>query len=195
MKKLALILCLVSLAGCSTLKDFAKALTLSKCEYRLVSVSDVAIAGIGLQGKTSLSQFDAMTLFKLQRALSSGALSLTFTLNLEGRNPNDSPAAMGHFAWILEIDGSELTRGDFARSIQIPAQGGVAPIPLAVSLDLNRVLTGKTLDSMLNLALNVAGEGTHPTHVSLKLKPSVQVSGHDLDYPDYITLSQDFGER
>jgi hypothetical protein len=153
------------------------------------------VAGINIQGKTKLSDISPLTLLKLQGVLSGGSLPLDFTLNLEGKNPNDSPAGLGHFAWILDMDGNQLTTGTMDKSFEIPANGGTSPIPLAVTLDLRKVLSGKNLDSMLNLALNVAGEGTKPTHLTLKLKPSVQVAGQDLDYPGYITLTQEFGGK
>jgi hypothetical protein len=101
---------------------------------------------------------------------------------------------MTRFAWVLFMDGNELTRGQLDQGFEIPA-GGTAPIPLAVTLDLRQVLNGKALNSMLNLALNLAGEGTKPTRVSLKMKPSIRVGNQDLDYPDYITLTQDFGSN
>ena len=185
-------LLLILLGGCSTLKQLAEMATLSRCQFRMVSVENVAVAGINLEGKTGLSDINPFTLLKLQAAFTSGTLPLEFTLNLEGKDPNDSPAGMTRFAWILFMDGNELTRGQLEKGFEIPA-GGTAPIPLAVSLDLRQALTGKTLDSMLNLALNLAGEGTKPTRVSLKMKPSIHVGGQDLDYPDYITLTQDFG--
>lgn len=192
---LALSLALIPLAGCSTLKELAKTFTLSKCEFRMVSVTGTSVAGISIQGKNDLSDIGPLTLLKLQKVFSTGKLPLEFTLNLEGKNPNDSPAGISRFAWILDMDGNELTTGTMDKGFEIPANNGTAPIPLAVSLDLRQVLTGKSLDSLMNLALNVAGEGTKPTHLTLKLKPSVQVAGQDLDYPGYITLTQEFGGK
>jgi hypothetical protein len=46
---------------------------------------------------------------------------------------------------------------------------------------------------MLNFAFNVAGEGEHPTHVAVKVKPSIEILGHTVDFPEYITISTDFG--
>src|SRR5262245_41494168 len=108
---LGLCLTLLPLAGCSTLKELAKAMTLSQCQFRMVSVADTSVAGISIQGKKDLGDINLMNMLKLQRAFSSGQLPLEFTLNLEGKNPNDSDAGLGHFAWILDVDGSELTRG------------------------------------------------------------------------------------
>jgi len=61
-----------------------------------------------------------------------------------------------------------------------------------VSLDLAKLLSGETLDPMINLALNVAGEGTKPTKVTLKIKPSILIEGQELEYPGYVTVSQEF---
>jgi hypothetical protein len=189
------LLCLTALPffGCSTLQQLAQMATLTQCQFRMVSVEHTTVAGIDLRDKSSLSDIGPLDLVRLQSVFTSGTLPLQFTLNLEGKNPNSSSAGMNRFAWILYMDGNELTSGELEKGFEIPADGGVTPIPLAVSLDLRKALTGKTLDSMLNLALNIAGEGSKPTRISLKMKPTITVAGQDLDYPDYITVTREFG--
>src|SRR5579859_1870079 len=157
--------------GCSTLQQLAQIATLTKCEFRLASVEGTSLAGVPIQGITQPSDIGLMDMAKLQSAFFGGALPLQFTLDIEVRNPNSSTAAMNKMAWILYLNDDELTSGLLNQRVEIP-QGGVGTIPMAISLDLRQVLSGKALDSILNLALAIAGEGNKPTKVSMRMKPS-----------------------
>jgi hypothetical protein len=166
--------------------------TFSKCQFRLASVEGVTVADIPMQGVTKISDINVMDLLKLKGALSGGALPLHLTLNLEVKNPNSSPAGMNKFEWLLYMDDNQLTSGILEKRVEIGPNGAVGTVPLAVELDLRKVLSGKTLDSMLNLAMNIAGEGTKPTRLTVKMKPSILVANQELEYPDYVTVSHDF---
>jgi hypothetical protein len=181
-------------SGCAEVMDqLNKMANLTKCEFRLASVQDVSLAGVRLQGAKA-SDISVMNMAKLTAAFASGRLPLDFTLNLQAKNPNDSPAGMNRMAWIALLDGNELTHGSLEKAVDIPA-GGTGDIPLAVGLDLKDMMTGKTLNSMLNLALNVAGEGSNPTKVTMKVKPSIKVAGREIEYPDYVSVSHEFASK
>lgn len=189
---IALAILLPFFTGCAEIKaQLEKMASFSKCEFRMDSVEKTAVAGIQVQGLESVSDIPLLELAKLRSVLATGKLPLTFILNLEAKNPNTADAGMNKFEWILLMDGNEMTTGLMEKAVEIPAKR-VGTIPLVVSFDLRKVLSGKTLDSMLNLALNIAGEGTKPTRLSLKLKPSIKVEGQELDYPGYITVTHEF---
>jgi hypothetical protein len=185
---------LVLLAGCKTLQDFAKMATFARCEFRLASVEDVTLSGIALQGKTKPGDFGFQDLLKLQGVLATGKLPLKFTANLDVRNPNSTDAAMNKLAWILYLDDTELSNGVLDQRVEVPANGS-GSVPLVIAVDLRQVLSGKALNSMINLALNVSGEGTTPTRVTLKAKPSVVIEGQELDYPGYLTVTHEFSAQ
>ena len=184
------------LPGCSTLaQKFNEITALVKCQFRLASVSKVSLLGIPLAGKTRITDFNLLDAAKLQRSLSGGSLPLDLTLDLEVKNPNPSKASLSGMEWTLLLDGGELTRGRMDRPLTVPADGGVSPLPLAVSLDLNQLLSGKNFDSMLNLALNIAGEGSKPTRLTMKVKPSISVAGQTIPYPGTLSVGASFGGK
>jgi len=194
MKRIATVAAIALLAsGCSFLDQFSQMRTFAHCKFRLAGVEQVRLAGVSIQGKTSIKQFGIMDGIKLTAALKGGALPLSFILNVEVQNPNAETAGMNRMAWILLIDGREMVRGQLDRHIEIAPNGGVTPLPLEIAVDLRQALSGQSGDSMLNLAFNVAGEGTHPTHVTLQVKPSILIAGQSVDFPDYITVSTEFG--
>ncbi|MEK7767399.1 MAG: hypothetical protein AAB368_14310, partial [bacterium] len=175
--------------GCGVVEQIQQLKAFSRCEFRLASVQDTALAGFAIQGKTSLKDFSPLDAFKVQAALRRKELPLAFTLNVEAKNPNDQPAAMNKLAWILLVDGTELTSGLLDRRVEVGANGGVSTVPLTVAVDLRQVLSGKALDSMLTLAFNVAGLGAHPTRITLQAKPTVLVAGQPVEYPGYLSVS------
>jgi LEA14-like dessication related protein len=180
--------------GCAEVMDqINKMANFTKCQFRLVSVDNVSLAGVVIQGAKA-SDISVLKMAKLTAAFTSGKLPLNFTLNMEVKNPNDSPAGMNKMAWIAFVDDNELTNGTMEKSVDIPANG-VGTLPLSVGLDLKDALTGKTLNSMINLALNIAGEGTNPSRLTMKVKPSVKVAGQELVYPDYVTVSHEFAAK
>jgi hypothetical protein len=180
--------------GCAEVMDqLNKMANFTKCQFRLVSVDKTTLAGVPIQG-AQRSDISVLNMAKLTAAFASGKLPLNFTLNLEAKNPNDSAAGMNKMAWIAYLDDSELTNGMLEKAVDIPANG-VGDIPLVVGLDLKDLMTGKTLNSMINLALNVAGEGTNPSKLTMKVKPSIQVGGQELAYPDYVTVSHEFASK
>jgi len=187
------LLFLAFLGGCAAVQqELGKMMNFTKCQFRLASVDQVSLVGIPLALGASTADITPMNLLKLQSGLTQGTLPLQFNVNVEAKNPNSSPAGMSRMEWILFLDGNRMTSGLLDKEVDIEARA-TGNVPLTVSLDLTKVLSGQALDSMVNLALNIAGEGTHPTHISLQVKPSITVQGQTLDYPGYITLNQDFG--
>jgi hypothetical protein len=180
--------------GCAEMMDqINKMANFTKCQFRLVSVDQTTLAGVPIQG-LSASDISLVNMAKLTAAFASGKLPLNFTLNLEAKNPNTSSAGMNKMEWIALMDDNELTSGLLEKAVDIPANG-VGAIPLVVGLDLKKTLSGKTLNSLLNLALNVAGEGTSPSKLTMKVKPSMTVAGQELVYPDYVTISHEFASK
>jgi len=167
--------------------------TLSKCQFRLASVGDTTLVGIRLQGGSTKIGLGSLLL--LQEAFATGSLPLHITLNVEVKNPNASAAGMSRMEWVLYMDGNLLTSGILERSISIPGNNGVGTLPMDVTLDLEKVLSGKTLDSMVNLAMDVAGEGASPTRLTMQVKPSMTVGGQTIRYPGTITVTHEFGTR
>jgi hypothetical protein len=140
----------------------------------------------------SLSQVNALDVVKLTSAYMSKNLPLNFNLNVDARNPNPTKAALTALDWILEIDNIEMTRGILNNRIEIAPNGGVSTIPMTMNFDLFKVLTGKTKDAVLNFAFNLSGNGSAPTRITLKARPTVMVGSIPIQYPGYISIKNTF---
>jgi hypothetical protein len=98
---------------------------------------------------------------------------------------------MNKLEWILFIDEHEMVAGVLDQKVEI-TPGQVAEIPIAISTDLKEALKGKSRDAIVKLAFNVAGKGDNPTHILLKVKPSIDIAGYTITYPGYIDVKMDF---
>jgi hypothetical protein len=178
--------------SCDVLKEVV---SFSKCEFRVTTLEKPRLAGIDISSKNKLSDFRLTDAAKLTQAFLAGRLPLTFTLNVEAKNPNPTTAAISRLDWIAYIDDVKVVEGTTDKRIVIPANNGVKEIPLYISTDLRDLLSGKSKDAVINFGLNLANASKKPTRVSLKVKPSVEVSGVMMTYPGYFTLNQEFSSN
>ncbi|HRY33902.1 MAG TPA: hypothetical protein P5531_13120 [Bacteroidales bacterium] len=177
------------LPSCDVVQQAQKVGNLINCDFSLKSVENISLAGVSLQQVQTLSSLNVLDAGRLTAALAGGALPLSFTLNVQARNPNKSAAGMNRLEWILLIDDIEMTKGTLNRQINIPANNGTSVIPLQMNFDLKKVLSNRSGDALLNFALGLAGTNNKPSRISLKAKPTISVSGYSLDYPGYITIT------
>lgn len=195
MKKALLIFILPTLflSGCDVFKQVGQMANLSKCEFRMQSIRNLTLAGVNVQNIHKFSDLTLMDGAKLTAAVANNSFPLEFTLNLEARNPNTAAAGMTRMEWILFIDDIEMTRGTLSQAVTIPANSGIAVIPMQLRFDLKQVLSGKSADAILNFGLNLAGAGNSPTRFKMQIQPTINVGNWPVTYPGYITIGTNFG--
>lgn len=192
LRSLSLLAILLTVSSCDVLQQASRMANLSKCEFRLQSVNQLTLAGINVQNIHKMSELSLLDAGKLTSALASGKFPLDFTLNVEAKNPNTASAGINKMDWILYIDGIEMTKGIINQQVTIPANNGITVIPIKMSVDLKQVLSGKSMDAILNFGLNLAGAGSKPTRFTMKLQPTINVASFPITYPGYITIGTEF---
>lgn len=190
---LASISFLIFFTSCDVMQQVSQINNLTKCEFRLESVQHLNLAGINVQNVKSISDLNMFDAAKIASAVGSQQFPLDFTLNIEAKNPNTKAAGMTRIDWILLIDNIEMTRGIQDQQITIPADNGIATIPMQMHVDLQKALTGKSADAVINFAMNLAGTGNKPTRFTLQMKPTITVGGFPITYPGYLNVKTDFG--
>lgn len=180
------------LAGCKVQQQVQQAANLVNCDFRILSVENVQMAGINIKNESTMSDFTITDAAKILKAFSSNTFPLNFQLNLEGKNPNSSPAGMNKLDYIIFLDDLQMTSGCLIRSFLIPANNGTAVIPVQINLDLKKLLSGKSLDALTNLGFNIAGMGKKPTRIMAKIKPTIMIGNKALTYPGYITIKTEY---
>jgi hypothetical protein len=191
---LLIALLIAFLTSCSVFQQTSEITAFAKCQFRIESARNMKLAGVNIQDKTSASQIGFTDMAKILGSIAKGVLPLAFDLNIQVKNPNPNLAAMNKLDWILLIDDVEMTRGILNQRVEIPANQ-VTTLPVAMSLDLMKSLSGKSGDALINFAMNLSGNGSRPSRITLKAKPTIYVGSSPIEYPGYITIKQDFGSQ
>ena len=176
------------LTSCDVAKQAQKAKNLSNCDFRIMSVQNINLAGVDFQNVTSVSDLSMMDVAVILSGFTSPTFPLSLQLNIEGRNPNPEEAGLERIDWILYIDDYQMTSGFLDKPFVISPRGS-SIIPVQVAVDLKQVLSGKPAEALMKFCLNLAGMRSEPTRFKIKLKPTIIVAGAALKYPGYITVN------
>jgi hypothetical protein len=180
------------LASCKQVKE---AMTLAKCDFRLKEVTSLQLAQVELWGLKSYSDISFTDIGKMGVTFASGHLPLDLRLNLEIRNPNSAKAALNRLDWILLVDKNQIAEGTTQYRVEVQPNGGIASMPLTLSTDLKQALTGQSLKSLINLALNFFDKGGTPSRLTIKAKPWISIGNSSIAYPGYINIKKEFGSE
>jgi LEA14-like dessication related protein len=182
---------LLALPGhsCNFLKEIT---TLGKCEFRMTTLENPDIAGIDVSQIRSFTDLSLVDMGIISASMLKGDLPLSFTLNVEVRNPNPATAALNGLEYLAFIDDVEVARGNLDRRIEIPGNGGVSTLPLRLQTDLIDILQKDSRQALVNFGLNLADAGKRPTRVSIKVKPTIMVGAMEIIYPGYFTVKHEF---
>ena len=176
--------------SCDVAKQVVGTYLLTQCKYIFNSITGLSLGGVNLQNINSISSLNPLAAANLLAAFttSSGSLPLNFTLNLDVSNSGSQAAMLNSANYILEIDGLEMTQGAVNQQLKVDP-GQKAMLPITMSFDLKKVMSGQSGDAIKNLALNFAGIGSNPSKVTFKLKPSLLIGNQTLNSPSYIPVS------
>jgi len=184
------------LTSCSVYETMVN---LSRLKFKLGNVNNLTLSGINISKKKSISDFNAVELLKLTSVITSGELPVTFTLNVEAKNPNDgsggypkTDATLKSFPWKLEIDNVETISGNIGSPVSVPGTGDVTNIPLTMNLDLIEFFGNKGLDNLVNLALALGGQQGSSSKLTLYATPTVSSPLGDIKYPGELKIVDQF---
>ncbi len=194
-KKILVVLVLfVAIVGlnCSVLNTITN---ISRLKFKIGNTSNLQLAGVSLEGKRNINDFSSLDALKLSAGFIRGSLPLTFTLYVDAENPNDGTggyartnATINSFPWRLFIDDKETITGNIGAPVSVPGTGEVTVMPLSATVDLVKYFKNKGYEAILNLALNLAGQGTHPTKLALFAQPTVHTALGNIKYPEEIKI-------
>ena len=184
---------LMILSGsCGVVQQAQQMANLVNCDFRIANIENLRLAGVNIQNVQDLKNLNLMDAARITAAAAGSSLPLTFQMNMEGKNPNSSPAGMNKLDWMLFIDNIQMTTGSINNRYTIPPNNGTTIIPIQVSINLKQVLQGKSLDAIANFAFNLAGAGNKPTRITAKIQPTIMIGQTPLTYPGYITITTKF---
>ncbi len=191
MKVIILFAAAVMLTGCDVLKQVEGMQMLTKCEFRINTISDIQLAGVNVSGVKKISDINPLDALIITNAWLSNQLPLDFNLNLEVKNPNNQPASMNRLDWILFIDDMQMLEGAVNERF-VTGAGETGNLPVQIGFNLAEVLKGESKDKIISTALGLVDGSGKSTRVMVKLKPSLMVGQQTIMYPGWLEVRHEF---
>lgn len=185
MKKIfAFLLLGVMLSACGTFKQLGQIANLRNCKFDLDKVESVQVAGINVN---NLSSFSAADLLKVAACIKAKKVPVVMNVKVGVDNPGVSEATVTRMEWVCTVDDQSLATGVIADKFSVPA-GGSTVIPLKVNMDAYDLFSSSGVDAVKAFINSFSKDDNTSSRVAVKVKPTVNLGGATVSFPNYITL-------
>lgn len=184
------------LSSCGVGKQVSEAKTFGDCKYNLTSVDSVYLAGIDVKEFRNITEFSAMELArypKLGLAFLRKDIPLDLRANIEITNPTRNKAAINQLEYKVLLSDSEIFSGFFNQKIEVYPGTGSTTVPIKLQANVYQLLNNSsTREEVINLIIALTGKSTSkPSKFVVKVKPTLDLAGKQLNYPGYITFEKE----
>jgi hypothetical protein len=184
------------LAGCGVGRQVSDAKTFGDCKYDIGSVDSVYLAGIDVRefkNIRSFSDFDLARYPGLAMGLLKKNVPLDLRVNVDITNPTKKRAAINQLEYKVLLSDSEIFNGYMNQLIEVLPGTGSTRVPVRLSTNAYQLITNdKTRDQFINMILSLTGKsGVKPTKFTVKVRPTLDVAGKQINYPGYITFEKE----
>ena len=195
MKKIFFSLVIIILFSGINCSIYETITNLSRLQFKLGDVNGFSVNGIDISNKSKLADFSPLEIINLSSIVTSGKLPISFTLNVEAKNPNDgtggykkTDATLKSFPWRLQLDNKETISGNIASPVSVPGTGEISTIPIQINIDLLQFIENQGYESLLNLVLALGGQEGSAARLTLFADPTVSTVLGDINYPGELKI-------
>jgi hypothetical protein len=196
MKK-GLVLLLIALpllfSQCGVNKQISQAKALGECRYTIASADSVYLAGVDVRQLRKVEDINPARYPRLAAGLLTRNVPLDARINLDITNPTNKLAGINQLEYRILLAGQELFNGFLNQRIEVQPGGGKTRVPVRLNANAYQLLTDpKTRDAFTQLVQNLSGAtDTKPSKLTIRIKPTLDMGGKQINYPGYITIDQD----
>ena len=178
---------------CGVNKQISQAKTLGDCRYTIASADSIYLAGIDVRQLKKLEDINPARYPRLATGLLTRNVPLDARLNIDITNPTNKVAGINQLEYRILLAGQELFNGFLNQRIEVQPGGGRTRVPVRLNTNAYQLLTdSKTRDAFTQLVQNLSGaSGTQPSKLTIRIKPTLDLLGKQVNYPGYITIDQD----
>ncbi len=196
MKKSILIISVfaIFLASCSVYQTYVN---LSKLQFKISGVDNLVLGNVKINKQSKISDFSFGEVLQLGTLLAQNKMPITFTLNVNAKNPNNgngypqTDITIDSFPWELQFKKSKILSGNISSPLVVPGKGNETTIPLEISFDLLSFFNGENSEYFLDLALAISGKGKDSSELILIANPVLGTPFGKLSYPTPIKITRD----
>lgn len=195
MKKLfLLLLAVVTLNSCNIFNQIGGAYTLSQCEYKYNSLSDIQLSGINLGNASRISVSNLASISTILSGGNQQSIPFNMTLNMDITNPNNAAAFLNALDYAIEINEMEFATGKMDIPIRIEP-GDTQIMPISIGTDLKQLINRYSQDRVAREMSSFLGITSEQTKVTVKLWPKLMVGETPIRVPAPIPVVFTFGGK
>lgn len=192
----AIFLVMGVLAGCGVGRQVSEAKTFGDCKYDIASVDSVYLAGIDVREFKNIRGFGDLDLARypgLAMGLLRKNVPLDLRVNIDITNPTRMRAAINQLEYKVLLSDSEIFNGYLSQLIEVLPGTGSTRVPVRLKANAYQLLNdNKTRDQFVNMILSLTGRSdAKPTKFTVKVRPTLDVAGKQINYPGYITFEKE----
>lgn len=200
MKKNIWVLVLMIVAGalssCGVGRQVADAKTFGDCKYDIASVDSVYLSGIDIREFKNIRSFSDFDLAKypgLAMGLLRKNVPLDLRVNIDITNPTKKRAAINQLEYKVLLTNNEIFNGYLSQLIEVMPGTSPTRVPVRLNTNAYQLLSNdKTRDEFVNMIMALTGKGdAKPTKFQVKIRPTLDVAGKQVNYPGYITFEKE----
>lgn len=196
MKKIILI-CFAALTimGCGVNKQAQQIKALEKCKYKVLSASNISVAGTDVKRLLNNQNINLGSLPALAFGLLRKDVPLHATLNMEVMNPSGYDAAINEFEYKILINKQELATGFVNRLVNVAA-GQSITVPVDLNVNIYQFISNaKVMSEITEFLRGGSGGSERKGLVTLKIRPSIMVGNTLVKYPGFISIDKEFSSK
>jgi hypothetical protein len=184
------------LTSCGVSRQVSEAKAFGDCKYKIASADSIYLGGIDVREFRNIKSINDLDLAKYPRlglALLRKDLPLDLRVNLDINNPTRKKAAINQLEYKVLLTDKEIFNGFVNEKIEVYPGSGSTRVPVKLSANVYKLLTNDaTRDEFINMVLALSGKsGSKPAKFTVKVKPTLDLAGKQINYPGYLTFDQD----
>jgi len=184
---------LLFFSQCGVNKQISQAKALGDCRYAIASADSVFLAGVDVRQFRKIEDINPARYPRLATGLLTRNVPLDARINLDITNPTNKLAGINQLEYRILLAGQELFNGFLNQRIEVQPGGGKTRVPVRLNANAYQLFTDpKTRDAFTQLVQNFSGAAnTQPSKLTIRIKPTLDLGGKQVNYPGYITINQD----
>ncbi|HLK98349.1 MAG TPA: hypothetical protein VK364_11325 [Hymenobacter sp.] len=178
---------------CGVNKQLSQAKVLGDCRYAIASADSVFLAGTDVRQFRKIEDINPARYPRLAAGLLTRNIPLEGRINLDITNPTNKLAGINQLEYRIILAGQELFQGFLNQRIEVQPGGGKTRVPVRLNANAYRLFTDpNTRDAFMQLVQNFSGaDDSKPSKLTIRIKPTLDLGGKQVNYPGYITIDQD----
>jgi hypothetical protein len=178
---------------CGVNKQISQAKALGDCRYSIASADSIYLAGVDVRQFKKLEDINPARFPRLAAGLLTRNVPFDARINLDIINPTNKLAGINQLEYRIMLAGQELFTGFLNQRIEVQPGGGKTTVPVRLNANAYQLFTDpKTRDAFTQLVQNLSGAAdAQPSKLTIRIKPTLDLGGKQVNYPGYITINQD----